>query len=355
VSLSKARTRRDAARDQVKAGIDPLDARDRQRAAETAAREKAKREAVTFRQVAEQFIDAKEAGWRNPKHRAQWRSTLEQYAYPALADLSVAHIETEQVLEALRPIWTEKTETAKRVQGRIESVLDYARAQKLRERENPARWRGHLDKLLPKPGDVAKVTHQRALPFKDAPALAKAMQDADTPASRALLLTLLCATRTSETIEARWDEFDLEAGLWCIPAARMKAGKEHRIPLPAAAVAILRRQEAARRDQWVFPGQKRGKCLSNMAMTNALKRAGWLDRTTVHGLRSTFRDWAGERTSYPERLAEVALAHQLTDKAQKAYWRGDLMEQRRQMMDAWAKYLAQKPGKVVDLPTGKKA
>ena len=225
MSLSKARIRRDAARDLVKAGIDPLDARDRQRAAEAAEREQARREAVTFRQVAEEFVAAKEAGWRNPKHRAQWRSTLEQYAYPVLADLSVAHIETEHVLEALRPIWTTKTETAKRVQGRIESVLDYARAQKLRERENPARWRGHLDKLLPKPGDVAKVTHRRDLPFKDAPALAKTMQDADTPASRALLLTLLCATRTSETLEARWDEFDLEAGLWCIPAARMKAGK----------------------------------------------------------------------------------------------------------------------------------
>jgi integrase len=314
-----------------------------------------RRESVTFKHCAEEFISAKEAGWRNPKHRAQWRNTLSEYAYPALADLSVAHIETEHVLEALRPIWTEKTETAKRVQGRIESVLDYARAQKLRERENPARWRGHLDKLLPKPGDVARVTHQRALPFKDAPALLAAMHEANTPASRALLVTMLCATRTSETIEATWDEFDLEAALWCIPASRMKAGKEHRIPLPAAAVTILRQQEAQRRDQWVFPGQKRGKPLSNMAMTNALKRAGWLERTTVHGLRSTFRDWAGERTSYPERLAEVALAHQLTDKAQKAYWRGDLMEQRRQMMEAWSKYLAQKPAKVVDLPTGKKA
>ena len=345
VSLAKARQRRDAARDQRQSGIDPLEARDRQKAQlraelmeEAARRERA---AMTFKRVAEAFIDTNEAGWSNRKHAQQWRNTLSTYAYPVLGDAPVSDITTEQVLTVLNLIWTEKTETAKRVQGRIERVLDYATTKQHREGENPARWRGHLDNVLPKPGKVHRVEHQRALPYADAPALASKLADVDTPAGRALLLTMLCATRTSETLEATWAEIDLDRKEWRIPASRMKAGKEHRIPLCDAAVAILSAQSSCRADRgdWVFPGQKRGKCLSNMAMTNVLKRIGWLDQTSVHGLRSTFRDWAGEKTRYPERMAEVALAHQLTDKVQSAYFRADLMEKRREMMNRWATFL----------------
>lgn len=246
---------------------------------------------------------------------------------------------TEDVLSVLSPIWTQKTETAKRVQGRIERILDYAITIKLRDDSNPARWRGHLDVILPKPSKVHRVEHQRALPYAKAPQLAANLASVYTPAGRALLLTLLCATRTGETLEAKWSEIDLERAEWRIPASRMKAGKEHRIPLSDTATALLRAQEVIRRDDWVFAGQKRGHCLSNMAMNNVLKRVGWLEQTTVHGLRSTFRDWAGEKTRYPERMAEVALAHQLTDKVQAAYFRADLFEQRREMMSKWAKFL----------------
>lgn len=345
VSLAKARMRRDAARDQRQQGHDPLEVRDRQRAqlraqmaAETAERERA---AMTFLRVADEFIDNNAAGWTNRKHGQQWRNTLKTYAFPILGVVPVCEVTTDQVLQVLTPIWTEKTETAKRLQGRIERVLDYATTKGHREGDNPARWRGHLDNVLPRPGKVHRVEHQRALPYLEAPELAAKLTDVDTAAGRALLLTLLCATRTSETLEATWSEIDLDRKEWRIPAVRMKAGKEHRIPLCDAAVAVLKTQSVhqGERGDWVFPGQKRGKCLSNMAMTNVLKRTDWLERTSVHGLRSTFRDWVGEKTRYPERMAEVALAHQLTDKVQAAYFRADLMEQRREMMNEWAAFL----------------
>lgn len=344
VSLAQARIRRDEARRLVRLqGIDPLVVRQRERttaAAELQANaERERRAANTFKVVAEAYIDQQAPAWSNRKHAQQWRNTLEQHAYTHIGHRPVHDITTEDVLSVLSPIWTEKTETAKRIQGRIERVLDYAITTKLRDDANPARWRGNLDVILPKPGKVRRVEHQRALPYAKAPALAAELRDVHTQAGRALLLTLLCATRTSETLEASWSEIDLERNEWRIPASRMKAGKEHRIPLSGAAVAVLREQEAERRDDWVFAGQKRGHCLSNMAMTNVLKRCGWLEHTTVHGLRSTFRDWAGEKTRYPERMAEVALAHQLTDKVQAAYFRAELFEQRREMMNKWADFL----------------
>ncbi len=263
----------------------------------------------------------------------------------------MAKVDTADILQILQPMWTSKTETAKRVQGRIENILDYARSVGLREGENPARWKGHLSHTLPTPSKVTKVQHQRALPYKEAPALVAALGGLDTHASRALRLTIYCATRTSETLQASWSEIDLEARLWTIPAERMKAGKPHRIPLTADAVELLRQQETLRRDDWVFPGQKLKQSLSNMAMTNVLKRIDWLDRTTVHGLRSTFRDWVADCTTYPDRLAEVALAHQLADRVQAAYNRTDMMDKRRGMMEAWAQFLKAKPGKVLTLPT----
>lgn len=372
VSLTDARKTRDRLRRQVKAGIDPLGDRDRAQAEAAAAAEAEAREeriqSATFRAVAEEYIESKRAGWKNGKHHQQWRNTLRDYAHPVVGDLPVADITTDHVLRVLQPIWYDITETASRVQGRIENILDYAKARKYREGENPARWKGHLATMLPAPSKVKQRKYhageasenQRALPWQEAPALAAELRRSDAPAARALLLTLLCATRTSETLEARWEEFDLEAGLWTIPAARMKAGKEHRIPLPAAAVEVLRHQaalrerEAEHRQQWVFPSpqKRRDAPLSNMAMNMLLRRIEWEDRTSVHGLRSTFRDWVSERTSYPDRLAEVALAHQLSDRVQAAYNRTDQLEKRREMMTAWAQYLEAKPGKVVQLPTG---
>jgi integrase len=345
VSASKARQERDRLRRLVKDGKDPLADREATEAAQAAeqakAEQEARRSAATFATVAAEFIESKEAGWRNPKHRQQWRNTLRDYAQPVIGSKPVADVSTEDVLAILRPIWLAKPETAKRVQGRIERVLDYARAMKLREGENPARWRGHLDNILPARSDVRRVQHQRALPWQQAPALAAELQKADAPGARALLLTLLCATRTTETLQAQWSEFDLDAGLWTIPGERMKAGKPHRIPLPAAAVVILRQQEVLRRNEWVFPAQSQrsGKSLSNLAMVKVLERNGWLAHTTVHGLRSTFRDWISEQTNYPDRLAEMALAHQLGDKVEAAYRRTDQLEHRRNMMDAWASYV----------------
>lgn len=355
VSASKARADRDELRKQVKAGIDPLADREATKEASAAALKAAQREAVTFSQCAESFMNSKEAQWGNPKHRQQWRNTLTQFAYPSIGNKSVAKVETSDILQILQPIWASKTETAKRVQGRIENILDYARSVGLREGENPARWKGHLSHTLPTPSKVTKVQHQRALPYKEAPALVAALRGLDTHASRALRLTIYCATRTSETLQASWSEIDLESGLWTIPAERMKAGKPHRIPLTADAVELLRQQESLRRDDWVFPGQKLKQSLSNMAMTNVLKRIDWLDRTTVHGLRSTFRDWVADCTTFPDRLAEVALAHQLADRVQAAYNRTDMMDKRRGMMEAWAQFLEAKPGKVLTLPTGNAA
>ena len=359
VSASKARQERDRLRKLVKAGTDPLAERAAVEAAAEAEQQAAKLQerlkAATFAKVAEEFIASKEAEWRNPKHRQQWRNTLRDYANDALGAMPVSEITTEHVLPILQAIWLEKPETAKRLQGRIERVLDYARTLGLREGENPARWRGHLDNILPARSKVARVQHQRALPWRDAPALAAKLRETDAPGARALLLTMLCATRTSETLGAGWDEIDLDEALWTIPAERMKAGKAHRIPLPAAAVTVLRQQEAMRRNRWVFPSQHKrsGKSLSYMAMTKVLERNSWLSRTTVHGLRSTFRDWVSECTQYPDRLAEIALAHQLSDRVQAAYNRTDMMQQRRAMMNDWARYLEQQAGKVVQLKPGK--
>lgn len=345
VSASKARQERDRLRKLVRGGIDPLAEREALGAAKRAEAEadlqRQRREAATFRTVAEDYICSKEAGWRNPKHRQQWRNTLRDYAHKVIGDLPVSEVNTNHVLSILQPVWLEKPETAKRVQGRVERILDYARTMQLREGENPARWRGHLDNILPPRGKVRRVQHQRALPWSEAPALAAKLRDTDAPAARAVLLTLLCATRTGETLGAKWEEVNLDDGLWTIPGERMKAGKPHRIPLSDGAMHILRQQAALRRNQWVFPSQHKrsGKSLSYMAMTMAMRRNGWQEHTTVHGLRSTFRDWVSEQTHYPDRLAEVALAHQLEDRVQAAYNRTDQLERRREMMTDWARYL----------------
>lgn len=294
----------------------------------------------TFKEIAEAYIDRKEGAWRNEKHRQQWRNTLATYAYPHFGAMPLSQIETSHVLAALEPIWIAKPETASRVRGRIENILDAAKVQGLRSGENPARWRGHLDHILPKPEKLARG-HHAALPYSDLPAFMEDLLGRQALAARALEFTVLTAARSGETLGATWAEVDLEKALWTIPADRMKANKEQRIPLSARAVAILREVVLltnGRADAPLFPSTKGGK-LSGMAMSMLLRRMGY-EEITVHGFRSTFRDWAGECTAFPREVVEHALAHQLADKAEAAYQRGTLFPKRVKLMEAWAAYCA---------------
>ncbi|NBC33918.1 MAG: integrase arm-type DNA-binding domain-containing protein [Alphaproteobacteria bacterium] len=334
VSLGQARQKAREHRQQLLDGIDPLAARQEARRAallQAAA-------AVTFRDAADRYMKAHEAGWRNAKHRQQWKSTLETYAHPVMGDLSVAAIDTGIVLKAVEPLWPEKPETASRLRGRIESVLDWATARGYRAGENPARWRGHLENLLPKRSKVRTVEHHAALPHADLPDFMTALALQQGIAARALEFTILTAARTGEVIGAQWSEFDLAAGLWTVPSDRMKAGKPHRVALSDRAIAILEEMVAQwGRDGFIFPGAKPGKGLSNMSMTAVLRRMKRGD-LTVHGFRSTFRDWCAERTNYPNEMAEMALAHTVSNKVEAAYRRGDMFERRRRMMQDWAVY-----------------
>ena len=276
-----------------------------------------------------------EDSWRNEKHRWQWRQTLE-VACEEIGKIPVAAIATGDVMRVLEPIWREKTETAARLRGRIESVLDFAGARGWRDGENPARWRGHLAKLLPAPGKVAKVEHHSALPWPEIGSFMAELRLQDGAAARALEFTILTAARTGETIGAIWSEIDIAAAQWTVPAARMKAGREHRVPLSGAALAVLA-DVASPRDAWIFPGGRPGKPLSNMSMLMLSRRMG-RPKLTVHGFRSTFRDWCAESTDYPREVAEQALAHVLGDKVEAAYRRGDLLGKRRQLMEDWAAF-----------------
>jgi integrase len=292
---------------------------------------------MTFKACAEAYIAAHRAGWKNPIHAKQWPSTLEKYVYPVFGDLPVQLVDTALVTKAIEPIWTTKPETAGRVRGRIESVLDWATARGHRTGENPARWRGHLENLLPKRSKVRRVEHHAALPYADLGAFVAELRRQEGVGARALEFTILTAARTGEVIGARWSEFNLAERIWIVAAERMKAGREHRVPLSDAARALL--GEPGAPDTFVFPGGKPGRPLSNMAMLKALARMGRGDLTT-HGFRSTFRDWAAERTSFPAEVAEMALAHVVSDKVEAAYRRGDLFQKRRQLAEAWAKFCA---------------
>lgn len=343
VSLSDARTRAQEARRQLLEGQDPIDARDALRAAGKAADAKTK----LFRQCAEDYIKAHKASWRNAKHAAQWESTLKAHCYPdppaapVWRDLPVSAIDTGRVLEVLEPIWKAKTETASRLRGRVESILDWATVRGYREGPNPARWKGHLDQTLPKRSKVAKVRHHPALPFDELPGFMKELRKLDGTAPRALELIILTATRTGETIGAQWLEIDFRAKTFTVPAERMKSGREHKIPLSDAAVAVLKAMKEKTTGDYVFPGPSGKKPLSNMACLAVLDRMERRD-ITVHGFRSTFRDWAAERTNFPREVVEMALAHVIPDKTEAAYRRGDLFEKRRKLMDAWAAH-CQKP------------
>lgn len=350
-SLAEARERAREFRQQRAAGLDPIDRRraERARAGIEAAR------VMTFRQCAEAYIGSHEAGWRNPKHRAQWPATLMAYVYPAFGALPVAAIDTALVMKAVEPIWTKKPETASRVRGRIESVLDWAAARGYRQGDNPARWRGHLDNLLPKRSKVRRVEHHAALPYPEIGEFTAALRGQEGIAARALEFLILTAARTGEVIDAKWEEFDLAERLWTVPAERMKAGKEHRVPLAGRALEIVEEMAGIRSGEYVFLGGKANRPLSNMAFLMLLRRLGRGD-LTAHGFRSTFRDWAAERTSFPAEVAEMALAHTVADKVEAAYRRGDLFAKRRQLADAWARFCAAPAtsGKVVAIGSAAK-
>lgn len=322
VSLAMARGRATEARRLIAEGEDPI-----------AKKHQAKPK--TFKDAALELIESKRPGWKNAKHAAQWSSTLAAYTYPKIGRLQVAKVQTADVMACLTPIWSEKPETANRVRQRIEAVLDYASALGIRTGDNPARWRGHLDNLLPKPNKVRAVKHHPALPHASIADFMEALGNREGVAARALAFTILTAARSGETRLATWAEIDLDARVWTIPAYRMKAEKEHRVPLTDAAIALLgpRRDDEA----LVFESEaKVGKPISNMSMTSVLRRMDHND-ITVHGFRSTFRDWAGETTGFPREVIEAALAHGIKDKAEAAYARSDLFEKRRKLMEAWAK------------------
>jgi integrase len=331
VTLEEARQKATELRKQLSNGIEPL-AEKRQQENE---RKLQIAKAMTFKQCADAYINAHKAGWKNPKHAQQWQNTLAQYAFPVFGDFDVKAIDTALITKCLEPIWLTKNETAGRVRGRIESVLDWATVRKFRTGENPARWRGHLDKLLTKPSKIQQTEHHSALPYAEINSFIEQLRQQDGIAAKCLEFTILTATRTGETIGATWAEFDLDAKIWTIPAERMKAKKEHRVPLNHHALAILNEMAAIRFNDYVFPSNKKG--LSNMAMLTLLKR---MDRTdiTVHGFRSTFRDWAAESTAYPSEVVEMALAHTIKNQVEAAYRRGDLLEKRKTLMDSWAKY-----------------
>jgi integrase len=324
ISLAEARERAMAQRKMRLDGRDPIEARN---ASRVAARLNAAK-SMTFAECAEAYIAAHRAGWRNSKHAAQWTATLVTYVNPVFGELPVHTVDVGLVMKAIEPIWTTKPETASRVRGRIKSVLDWAKARGYRHGENPARWKGHLDHLLPARGKVAPVEHHGALPYHDLPAFMAALRQRGGLAARALEFTILTATRTGEVIGATWPEVDFQGRLWTIPANRMKAGREHRVPLADVALAVLGQLQRDR--ERLFP-------VSNMAMAMVLRR---MDRTelTVHGFRSTFSDWCAEQTNTPSEVREMGLAHIVGDKVEAAYRRGDMFAKRRQLAEAWARY-----------------
>lgn len=343
VSLEEARRLADRARQELRDGIDPIE---KKKAAKLAkALEQAK--AMTFDECATAYIEANRAGWKNDKHAGQWKTTLATYASPIIGKLPVADIDKGLVLKVLEPIWNEKAETASRLRGRIEAVLDWATAREYRTGDNPARWKGHLDKLLPKRSKISTVQHHPALPYARIGAFMIELRKQAGMGALALEFAILTAARSGEVRGATWSEIDLEARRWIIPVERMKAGKEHHVPLSDAALDLLKRLPGLAESALVFPAP-RGGVLSDMTLTAVLRRMQgddapiWTDTggeaITVHGFRSTFRDWAGETTAYPREVIEHALAHQLKDKAEAAYQRGSLLDKRRRLMDDWQRF-----------------
>lgn len=349
VTLAGAREAARAMRVQIKAGVNPVAEFKSKRSALQAAAAAEK----TFDECAELFIEAKTPEWSNPKHAAQWTATLATYASPIMGKLLVRDIELAHVLDVLRPIWSTKNETATRVRGRIESVLDWASVNKYRDGLNPARWKGHLDHLLPKPSKVSKVEHHAALPINDVGAFMVRLRAMEGTGARCLEFAILTAARSGEVRGARWSEIDIKAKTWVVPAARMKMGREHRVPLSDAALALLKAQPKIDGNHLVFPAVRGGQ-LSDMTLSACMRRMK-VD-AVPHGFRSTFRDWASERTDTPRDVAEMALAHAIGDKVEAAYRRGDLFDKRTLLMQQWADFCgrAHKRATVSKLPAGKR-
>ncbi|MGE9010589.1 tyrosine-type recombinase/integrase [Leptospira interrogans] len=329
VPLTDAREKAASARRIIAQGLNPIDERKRDGGI------------PTFGEMADDVRETLSAGFRNEKHKSQWKSTLETYAAP-LRGKPVDTIATDDVLTVLKPIWTKKAETASRVRGRIEKVLDAAKAKGFREGENPARWRGHLDHLLPKPLKLARG-HHAAMPYDDVAAFIAKLRQREASSGSALELCILTAARTGEILGMRWSEIDLDKKIWTVPAKRMKAGREHRVPLSPRAMTILGSLTKVKTGELVFPGQSRNKPLSNMAMEMVLRRMK-VEDATVHGFRSSFRDWAGNVSNFSREVVETALAHVIGDKAEQAYRRSDALEKRRKLMEAWAQYCEPKIG-----------
>jgi integrase len=352
VTLAQARDKAREAHDKIERGMDPVEERKAAKAALVAAAGRG----ITFEVAAERYLSAKLGSFKNAKHRQQWQNTILQYAVPVLGKMMVQDIGVQDVLRVLQPLWTEKTETASRLRGRIEAVLSWATVAGHRTGDNPARWAGNLKELLPAPSKVAIVGNQPALTVDDAPRWFRALRGREGFGARALELLALTACRSQEVRGAAWDEIDLNTALWVIPGARMKMGKEHRVPLTAEAVALLRALPRIDGNPLVFPAARGGQ-LSDMTLSAAMKRmheadveaggAGFVDRTSKrpavpHGLRSSFRDWVAERTHYPGDMAEVALAHRISNAVEASYRRGDMVEKRRKMMSDWADFLTGK-------------
>jgi integrase len=332
VSLAEARTKARACRQMLLEGQDPIEARKAKRAEARLAATNA----MTFKDCADRYISAHQAGWRNAKHAAQWPTSLEAYAYPVLGALPVQGVDVGLVMKVLEPIWNEKPETASRVRGRIESVLDWATARGYRSGENPARWKGHLENLLPKKSKVRRVEHHAALPYSELPAFMAELRAQGSVAARALEFAILTAARAGEVTGATWPEIDLEGRQWSVPAERMKAGKDHRVPLSEAALRLLTGLE--RKGDRIFRvGVRR-----IWELVNRLRPG-----LTVHGFRSSFSDWCSEQTNFPAEVREMALAHTVSDKVEAAYRRSDLLQKRRQLAEAWARYVAGQEAEVV--------
>ena len=325
VKLARARELAAQSRAKLAEGINPKDAARRPL------------EGAAFGDCADRVIEAMRPSWRNSKHAAQWVTTLRDYAAP-LRRLPVDKITTDDVLSVLKPLWNDKPETASRLRGRIERVLDAANAQGLRSGENPARWRGHLDQLLPKRQRLTR-RHHAAMPYAEVPAFMGALRSSDATTARALEFAILTAARSGEVLGARWGEFDLDGAIWTVPAGRMKGGREHRVPLSKRVLEIVNAMHEGRNGEFVFPGQKAGKQLSAIALGMVLLRMK-IEDATVHGFRSAFRDWAAECTNFTNEVCEAALAHVIKNKAEAAYRRGDLFEKRSKLMEAWAGYCA---------------
>ena len=332
VTLAQAREKTLEIRKNAKSGTDVVVAKVEVR--QEAVRQRAA--SMTFAQCAEAYIKAHESGWKNEKHKTQWTNTIKMYAYPVLGKVPVQDINIGMIMKVLDPIWQTKTETASRLRGRLENILDWARVREYRTGENPARWRGHLEKALPARNKAKTVKHHAALPIDEYPAFMSKLREQTGVGPLAFQFAILTAARTSEAIAARWDEIDLNEKSWTVPADRMKAGRVHRVPLSTAAMAVLK--EVRGLDPvYVFPGLKGGKPISNMAFLMTLRRMK-RDDLTAHGFRSTFRDWAAERTDFQNEVAEAALAHVISNQAEAAYRRGDLFEKRRALMEAWGVY-----------------